>query len=250
MNRIDKLHENITMHQFSVGPGGFKELQKAIINRILFLLAIVVLVLFVLPMIISGTMALPSASTWFTLMFMLPILGFTLYNGLKRQRAMLATYKLIITEDSITREMLNAPTISIPIKEVREIIKAANGAYAILGDSKINAIAVSTEIERKEELEQLLSAIKPLTIKMSTPWHQTFQFPIAFVALALMFASFYIGNRYVSTLCGVAFSSFMIYSFVVLQKSKNIDVRAKRLSYFMLIPLLSVIGSMIMKWME
>jgi len=163
---------------------------------------------------------------------------------------MLATYKLIITEDSITREMLNTPTISIPIAGVKEIIKSANGAYTILGDSKINAIGISTEIEHKEELEQLLSAIKPLTVKTSTPWHQTYQLPIAFVVLALMFASFYVGNLYVSTLCGVLFSSFMIYSFIVLQKSKNIDIRAKRLSYFILIPLLSVIGAVIMKWVE
>ncbi|MBL7871165.1 MAG: hypothetical protein JNM78_06105 [Cyclobacteriaceae bacterium] len=223
-----------------------------IIKRMLYLFIIVILVVFIVPFFFNGdagNSSITGTSTLFTIILMIGVLTFSLLNALKKQKAMLASYKLIISEDSISREMLHTPTITILIKDVQEIIKSKNGALTILGDSKMNAIGVSPAIERKEELETLLSGIKSLTIKTSTSLWQTFQLPIALVGVVLMFTSFYSENLYISSFSGITFLVFMTYSMLILRKSKNVDSKTKRLSYFMIIPMLSVLFSLIMKWM-
>lgn len=235
--------------EFTVGPEGFKELEKNILIRMIFLFAIVVTVVLVLPFVMFENSEGIGTSTWLTLLLGLLALTYSYFSNVKKQKAMLATYKIIVTDDSIAREMLNTPTITILKSEIQEIVKESNGSIVVIADRKINAIGVSAHLEKKDELEHLLAAIRPLTIKTSQSWIQKFQIPIIFLVLVTMFGTYYIGNKYVASLCGIVFSTFMTYSFIAIQKSKNIDTRTKRLSYFILIPLLSVIFSVIMKLM-
>ncbi len=236
------------MQQFTVLPGAFEELQKTMLTRIAFLFVMMILVIFIVPVLMSDTYTGISSGTWFTLVMISGVLGYTFYNGLKRQKTMLASYKLIITEESITREMLNTPTIVIPVKEIKNITKGVKGGYSIVGESKVNAIGVPAQIGDKEALERLLDTIKPIHTETSVAWLQQFQLPIAFAGVALMLVTFYSPNKYLATVSGIVFISLMTYSFYIIQVSKNIDVRVKRTSYFFLIPVLSVAGSLIMKW--
>jgi hypothetical protein len=236
------------MHQFTVLPQALKELEKNIFKRILFLVAIVVLVLFILPSIMSGKS--PDLSTWLTLLLMSVVMTFVLFYSLKKQKIILSSYKLTVNEASISREMVNTPIIVIQIEDIKEIKKDGKGAISIIGNSKINAIGIPTHIERKLELEQLLQAIRPIIEKTPSSLLQPLQYLVALAGIGLMYASYYMEDKYISTVAGVLFCALMIYSFIILLKSKNIDNRTKRLSYFILIPLMSVIGSLIMKWMN
>jgi hypothetical protein len=238
------------MHQFSVLPTAHKELQRKLAQRILFLFIIMLIVLVVVPWLRSEEITNVDPSTVFTLVIMLPILAFTFYNALKKQKAMLASYKLTIPDESITREMINVPVLVIHRQDIREITKNVDGTISVIGDSKLNAIGVPSRIEKKEELEILLSSIKPMTVKTSANWYQRYPFVIVTAVVALMFSVFYLENKFLSSVTGVAFVGVMIYCLIVIQKSKNVDTRTKRLSYFVIIPLLSVIGSLIMKWIN
>jgi hypothetical protein len=239
------------MHQFSILPTAVNDLKRKLIQTLLFLFAVVIMVFVVIPWVASGEVTAVDSGTMLTVLIVLPaILGFTYFNGLKRQKAMLASYKLTITDDTISREMINVPALVIQKKDVREIIKRADGSITIIADSKLNAIGISLHIERKEELEGILNSIKPMTVKTTAVWYQTYSLAIAMVLVTLMFSSFYLENKFLSSAAGAVFVGVMAYSFIVIHKSKNVDTRTKRLSYFMLIPLFSVIGSLITKWMS
>jgi hypothetical protein len=234
-------------HEFKVNPQAYKELFKIILIRMISFAAMMVIVAFILPywMAEGGE---TMSTIWLTLPLFLAVLVFTFFNSLKRQKAMLAGYRIIITEDSIIRELPNTPTITIHKSEVKEIVKQANGSFMIVADSKLNAIGVSAHMDKIEELEQFLSSIQPIKIKTSGMWLQKFQLPIGFLFAGLMFASFYITNRYLATFCGIIFIVAMGYSFIVLQKSKNVETRAKRMSYFVIFLVGLVILSIILKW--
>lgn len=235
------------MHEFKLTPQALAEVQKRVMQRIIFLLAIVLFVGLFMPALASGKMEI-GASSWLMLLVMVPVLGVTVYFTMKRTKANLSTYKLIVTEYSVTREMRGTPTIVIAKSEIKEIVKQQNGAFAIIGGSRINAIGVSPFIENPSELERLLADLKPITVKTSTSWLKKYQLPVVLATIALMMTAFYATNKYIATFAGCAFAALMIYSFVITQMSKNVERRTKRMSYFFLLPLLSVILSVIGRW--
>src|SRR5688500_15601432 len=105
------------MHQFSILPTAVKDLKRKLIQTLLFLFAVVIMMLVVIPWVASGEVTTVDSATMLTLFIMLPaILGFTYFTGLKRQKAMLASYKLTITDDAISREMINVPVLVIQKK--------------------------------------------------------------------------------------------------------------------------------------
>lgn len=239
------------MQDFTIKPDGFNQFRKTILLRMCAVMIMIILIVFFLPWLMAGGegSAGISSATWLTLVLLSAAMTYSLFTTLKKQKAQLLSYKLTITEEHITRELMNTPTITLLKKDVREILKNADGSFAIIGDSKLNAIGVPAPIERKEELEALLTQINALTVKSTTPWLQKLQLPIAFAVTALMFATFYIQNKYIATFTGLIVTVIMIYSSILIRKSKNIDSKTKRISYMMLIPLLAVIGSVILKWL-
>jgi hypothetical protein len=50
------------------------------------------------------------------------------------------------------------------------------------------------------------------------------------------------------TISGIAICSFLVYGFILIQRSQNFDRRMKRLSYFTLIPFLAILANVILQW--
>ena len=67
-------------------------------------------------------------------------IGLGLYIGIKRQKEVLESYRLILEEDVIVRQMAHTPELRIMHTDVRTIVRAANGALVIRGTSALNPI--------------------------------------------------------------------------------------------------------------
>lgn len=237
------------MHQFSVLPTFAKDLQRKLLPILLLLPIMMLFVVVGLPLLRSEEVTFDS-STVLTLLMFMAILVFTFINSLKRQKAMFGSYKLTIMEERISREMINMPVLVIHRKDIRDIVKNADGTISIIGDSKLNIIGIPAHIERKEELEVILNNIKTITVKTVTPWYQRYILFLAMAIVGLIFSVFSLENKFLSSVGGLCFVALMIYSFVVIQKSKNVDTRTKRWSYIVIIPVLSILGGIIAWWMS
>ena len=71
----------------------------------------------------------------FIIPFAFLAVGFGIYRGVNRQKSLLDSYTLNITNNLIIREQLNTPTISIYFSDIREIAKLKNGSFLIKGRS-------------------------------------------------------------------------------------------------------------------
>lgn len=142
------------MHQFTITPEGLKDLGKKIIIRLAILFAFIFLLLTVIqfPTYQKGQ---DLGNLPYIVVMLFAVMGFSAFNAVRRQKRLLGSYKLIITEDSITREMLNTPSITIAKSEVKEITGSINGALTIVADSKLNAIGVPAQLNNIEQLRQI-----------------------------------------------------------------------------------------------
>lgn len=232
-------------HEFTIHPEGMKQLQKKTIIRLTILFAFIMgLILFLNAP--SETEEQQVNTLPYLAVLFLGITGFSIYNGLQRQKRMLSSYKLTITDDAITREMANVPTITIPKAEVTDIIKN-DSAYTIIGTSKINAIGIPAQVNDAATLEELLMHVRPLTVKSSRQWLNKYAWYVMLPAMGVMFLAFRSTNETISLLGGAAIVVVLTYSLIVIQRSKNVDTRTKRMSWFVLIPLLSILAGLILR---
>lgn len=235
------------MKKFILLPDAAKSLRKILLTRLLLLAGVVVMVVFVVPMILSGNTTV-DLSSWLTLLMLGIVLTGTYYFSLQRMKQSLSSYQLTIADDSITREMSIVPAITIATKDIRKISRNHDGSFTIMGKSALNAIGIPASVERREELEILLAEIMPLTDKSSSSVWLKYQYFIVLVIVGFLYGSYMIKDKYLSSAMGILFIGLMVYSWVVMQRSNNVSKRIKLTSYLMILPIYSVIMRLVALW--
>jgi hypothetical protein len=81
----------------------------------------------------------------------LAALSLSIYSSINKQKLLFESYKLSISEDGITREQLNTPTINIPYSDINSIIKDSKGNFAIKGATALDTIGVPYLIDNYEQ---------------------------------------------------------------------------------------------------
>jgi hypothetical protein len=168
------------------------------------------------------------------------------YLGWKRTKEQFKSYTLTITDTEIIRVQKNTPTITHLKSDISEIIKQHNGGFSIMKQSKNDMIGVPSQIEEYDKLEGILNQIMPVKINTSKSWQERFIIPITVINLVLMLCAMSSTNVYVVSISGTIVLIALIYSFIALNKNKNIDSRTRRFRYFIIFPMLSIIGRMIL----
>jgi hypothetical protein len=234
------------MHEFVISKEGLSKLKKALIKRILLFTGITSLLVILVSVSISGA----NDGLVYIIGILIISIAYSVYSNTKKQQAMFESYKLIITDDAITREQLNTPSITILKKDITEIVKSKNGSFGIVGPSKLNPIGIPAQLERIDELEILLHEIRSITINKVAPLALWIQLGILALAGILLYGTFKVENNIISGLAGLGAVSYLIYSYVIIQRSKNIDRRTKLLSHVIWVPILSLLSIVITKLMS
>lgn len=251
------------MLTFRIKPGGYKEIRKKMllwgIPSYFIIVAIALTITFSMDYGRNDEIKPDSYSNsdpyeWIT--WAIPVIvvasaaSMGIYRAIRRVKKAYESYELTISENLIAREQANTPTISIFLGEVEEIIKRRNKILMVRGKTVRDMILIPAQIENYDQLETALNEIKPITTKgKTTSWIQL-QRLLGLVAVALMICVYTVDNKIVVGVAAVLFSAFFIYSFIQIQKSKNIDYRTKRSRWLTLIVVLSVLGLTIMKLMD
>jgi len=228
------------MQQFTVKPGSFKEIQNRIIKIMALLFGGVLFFVSGLPMLMSNDLFDMGTLPYMVVLFG-GVFAFSIWRAMKRQELLFESFTLIIDDEKITRERLNTPVIVIYRKDVQRITKTSSGVFCIEGDSKLNAIAIPSQIDNYELLEKTLNEIKPVIVYTKKTFLEQMLVPIILSVALLFLGHFYFSNKLVSVICGILLVLLLGFSFFISVTNKNIDKRTKRASYLCLLVVAVVI---------
>jgi hypothetical protein len=235
------------MQVFKFRQNGFKEIRKKALLRSIPLLLIAGAV----GITISTINSKQKENDVNVLPIIIPLiaaaLGFGLYRGVNRQKALLESYKLTITNNLVTREQLNTPTISIYFNDIKEIAKHKNGSFTIKGKEAVDLIGIPAQIDDYSKLETALQQIQTIVVKDKVSFLQKYQSLTGLVTLGLMLCVYTVSNKLIVALTGSALVALMVWSFIKIQSSKNVDSKTKRSTWLVVLVLASVIAVMVFK---
>lgn len=231
-------------NEFQIKENGFAEIKKAILIKTIPIL-----------MLAGGTAIAISyfnssrqSSDVNVLPFMIPILLVVIVNGifkgLRRQKELFESYKLIVNEDEIVREQKNTPTISISHNEIKSITKNSKGILTIVGNSKTEIIGVPTQIDNSERLEQLLSQIHLITNSDKQSFSQKYNVLVTLLTIGLMASVYLSTNKLIVGITGTLLLLILSYSFYEIRTNKNVDKKTKKITWWLILVLISIIATM------
>lgn len=234
------------MQQFKISQSGIKEIQKKALIRTIFLMSLMLIFAAIISSVNTGGKAgdvniLPIIIPLFAIVF-----GVSIYIGLKKSKKLLESYILTVTSNLIIREQFNTPTVSIYVNELKEIVQKG-GNLAIKGKDSEDIIYVSRYIENYDQLEIRLKEIIPIVSNNSKPFYEKYRSLLPVLSVVLMLGVYAVDNKLIVTICGVIVSVQLILSFKKIQKSKNIDEKTRRSTWWIILVLVSVIGVVLAK---
>jgi hypothetical protein len=232
-----------TMQIFKIRQSGFKEIRRTMLIRTIPMLVIVLTFgITVASKSLNYTEILP-----YYIPFIVVLLAFGIYRGINRQKTLFNSYTLTITNNLISREQVNTPTISIYFNDIKEISKHKNGSFTVKGKDATDIIAIPPQVDNYSQLETTLQGIRPIVAKDNVSFLQKYQSLTALLVVGLMLCVYTVNNKIIVALAGTTFVSIMIWSFIKIRGSKNVDRRTKKIVWWSLIVVASVIAVMIFK---
>ena len=235
------------MQVFKIRQDGFKEIRKKMLLRSIPMLLIAGAAGIAISTINSKQKEDDVNVFPIIIPFMAAALGFGLYRGVNRQKALFESYSLTITNNLITREQVNTPTISIYFNDVKEIAKHKNGSFTIKGKETVDLIGIPAQIDNPTQLETALQQIQPIVVKDKVSFMEKYQSLTGLVTVGLMLCVYTVNNKIVVALTGSALVALMVWSFIKIRSSKNVDSKTKRSIWWVVLVLASVIAVMVFK---
>lgn len=147
------------MQQFHLSADGFKRIKKFTLSRVVLFM----LLAFIGSIAVSysnyqnkegSILFLPTGVIGLTVILLLLINWF-----LNRSKESLQSFTLTLKDNTIIREQLYLPTVTIPYSEVSDLRISRNGSIRITGAEPQDRIAISPYIEKYDELLEALKSI-------------------------------------------------------------------------------------------
>lgn len=158
-----------------------------------------------------------------------------LYYMIKSQKALLSSFTITISDNTISRVQQNTPTITMYFGEVIKIVKAKNGTYVVCGKDKHNPIIIYPHMENAAQLEELLCNIKPIEQAVPKPYMKVL-YPMYIAALLATVLYIQIGtNETIVNILRVLFLCLVGASALYFIRNKNTDKRMRVMGWIILV---------------
>ena len=227
------------MQVFRISEQQYRKFRRRLLAIYIPLFAIAITVIAVTEFITAASGGFPIGLI--IVPFMLIYFSFVIYRTLRRQRRIMMSYTLTITDSGITREQDNTPTISISFMEVREIIKTRKGAFLIKGVDRKDLIYILRDLNEDGKLEQKLQSFAPITTDKKDPFMLKYRLTIRLVAIGMFLCLYNIHNKPVNVACALLLSGLLAWSIYETQTSKNVTTYAKRASWLNLLIIAAIL---------
>ncbi len=232
------------MKTFKTNPQGFRNVKRKIFIKT-FLLGLISIIAGIFIFVVNQQ---ESESYMSTILIVFPVLLVFIvagaYRGIKRQEKLWNSYQLIINGEYIKRLQKNVPDIMIRKDEITKIVKLSDENIFIKTNQPKHFIFVPFAIENRDELLKELADFGEIKKQEKKGIKISYKF-VTFLTLALMVIFFTLKERYIIIPSGIVLTVGLIWSFLEIQKSKHLDKRTKRSSYFIFILLFTVIGRIV-----
>jgi hypothetical protein len=216
------------MPTFLIQKNGIKEIQKNNLLRVIPLMVLALIGGLLIGMRNTGDTD-AEVSIWpYMIPLFVVVIWIGLYRGLKKQKQLLETYKITITDNVISREQVNTPTISLYFNEINVISKEAHGGFTIKGPRPGELIVIPKQIENIDLLEKELQNIRPVSMTSQIPFFQRYGLLLGVVNLTLMVLIYKSSNKWIVGMAGLFFGCIMTWSYLSILRSKNIDDQTKK----------------------
>lgn len=235
------------MEQFRLRQEELKELKRKNLWKfiIIVVLALVMGALSIVLKVEYKSIEINMSMIPVTIPVLVVVLGWAIYRGLSRQKALFDSYVLTFSDNLITREQANTSTLSLHSFEINEIIKDKNGHFWIKAN---DIIIVPAQVERYEEVEALLNKIVPVTTK--TSFKYKYRIVISIITLVLMLCFYGTNDKIIAGICGPILSGIFIWNLRERWKlRRSLDKSTQRSFFIYVIVLIVTIAMTVMKLM-
>ncbi|HRZ96270.1 MAG TPA: hypothetical protein P5084_01840 [Paludibacter sp.] len=182
-------------------------------------------------------------SNLFTNGLVVTIVGMSFYRGIRIQKKQINSFVLTIDDTSVTQRKANMGPLTINFSDIGYILALKNGGILIRQKDSTNHILIPQGIENKDEIINRLESVMPITKPTKEFTHNT-SLIVGIIILTLLafFVFVYSTNPLVIIPLGIVMLAAIIFSFISTQKSKQLDKKIKRGSYFIILPFISVLS--------
>ncbi len=235
------------MYRFKSNPDLFKEIKRKWLLKMVPLLFIASIVGISISIINSNNSKASKDAIPISAAIIFSFVGIGIFLAIRRKNKLFNSYILTIENNEIKREQLFTPTISIAFDDIVEISKNTIGSFIIKGRKNDDIIIVPKQIENYLQLESILQNIKPITLKKNENLIHKYQSAPGFLAVGLIFCVYTASNKIIVGLSGGLLIALMVWSFIKIRKSKNVDNKTKRIVWWVLIVIGAVVFAMVKK---
>jgi hypothetical protein len=177
--------------------------------------------------------------------YVIPVMAvlftFSIVRGLKRQRRLLMSYSVTLSNSEITREQLNTPPLTINFMEIKEILKTKKGGFMIKGRSKTDVIHIPYLIDNAGDLEEALAKFAPITMHVRESQQRWLKLAPAVLGLGGFVTLLITKNNFVAVVAGVVVIAMFTLRFIELVTNKNVPTNLKRRGWTYLLIIVLVI---------
>ena len=227
------------MQQFKISEAGYKIFRKRWITIILPASIAGVLIFYIFNILLAHG---GDITTW---LIAIPLVGiyiaFNIHRTLKRQKKVLLSYSVTISEDGITREQINLPPLSISFMEIKEIIKTKKGGFIIKGLHRTDVIHIPYLIDDPATLEEHLQALAPVGFNRKDALYRKLMSLLVFLAVGLLICLYDVTNKIIVGISGVLLTGLLSWLFYEIYTNKNAPTNLKRSMWFIIVIIAFVI---------
>jgi hypothetical protein len=231
------------MRVFKIRQDGFKVEKRLLLTRTIPILLITIAVGSVFfSQKLNYTNILP-----YYIPFLVLIISLGFYLGLKRRKSIFESYTLTIANNLLTREQLNTSTISIYFTDIKEIVKFKDGSFTVRGKDTADLIGIPAQIDNYSQLETALGEIHPIVSKNKSSLVQKYQSLSGLLVAGLFICVYVVNNKIIVGLTGSILVILLGWSCIKIRNSKNVDNKTRKIVWWSLLVMASVIAVAIFK---
>lgn len=227
---------------FTIKEGAYASVKSKAIRNLILTMPFSILLLFFMGLFDDRN---EISTHYLTIPVIIILFVYSTFNALKKQKEILESYKLTITENEITRQQANAPDVIISRNFIGSISKTSKGDIIIKGIDANEQIAVPLLIDRFDELEQLLTSWKEFSLPEKSFLQRNLTAVIV-VGLASLIAVNTITNKALLLVSAAVFCATMIWSATELRRNPDTPPKLRKfwgwLIFIMIVVILNAVG--------
>lgn len=172
------------------------------------------------------------------------ILGIAIRKAIKRQRDILNSIEINISENSINKSQKGFPLQIIQQNEIVSMIEYTGKGIMIKTQDKTKSIFIPFQINEFAEIKDVISGWHPIEPAKGNTNYRLINLMSGLLTICAMVVVYVSHNKFVILSVGLLLALSLIFSLLFIQLSKQIDAQTKKSSWLILLPIFAVIYKM------